>query len=77
MLYSIAVIQQYSQTAPLLGTRTRVSEVLNRERARSIGMIRRLHAKLGINPTPAGVETGAKRAFAMCCKLLTNAFFKA
>jgi HTH-type transcriptional regulator / antitoxin HigA len=33
---------------PLLGTRTRVSEVLNRKRALSIGMIRRLHAKLGI-----------------------------
>ena len=34
---------------PLLGTRTRVSEVLNRKRALSIGMIRRLHAKLGIS----------------------------
>jgi HTH-type transcriptional regulator/antitoxin HigA len=33
---------------PLLGTRTRVSEVLNRKRALSIAMIRRLHAKLGI-----------------------------
>ena len=33
---------------PLIGTRTRVSEVLNRKRALSIGMIRRLHAKLGI-----------------------------
>jgi HTH-type transcriptional regulator / antitoxin HigA len=33
---------------PLLGTRTRVSEVLNRKRTLSIGMIRRLHAKLGI-----------------------------
>jgi len=33
---------------PLLGNRTRVSEVLNRKRALSIGMIRRLHAKLGI-----------------------------
>ena len=33
---------------PLLGTRTRVSEVLNRKRALSIGMIRRLHAELGI-----------------------------
>jgi HTH-type transcriptional regulator/antitoxin HigA len=33
---------------PLLGTRTRVSEVLNRKRALSIGMIRRLHANLGI-----------------------------
>ena len=33
---------------PLIGTRTRVSEVLNRKRALSIGMIRRLHAQLGI-----------------------------
>jgi HTH-type transcriptional regulator / antitoxin HigA len=33
---------------PLLGTRTRVSEVLNRKRSLSIGMIRRLHAELGI-----------------------------
>lgn len=33
---------------PLIGTRTRVAEVLNRKRSLSIGMIRRLHAKLGI-----------------------------
>jgi HTH-type transcriptional regulator/antitoxin HigA len=33
---------------PLLGTRTRVSEVLNRKRALSIAMIRRVHAELGI-----------------------------
>jgi HTH-type transcriptional regulator/antitoxin HigA len=33
---------------PILGTRTRVSEVLNRKRTLSIGMIRRLHAELGI-----------------------------
>lgn len=33
---------------PMLGTRTRVSEVLNRKRTLSIGMIRRLHAELGI-----------------------------
>jgi HTH-type transcriptional regulator/antitoxin HigA len=33
---------------PLIGTRTRVSEVLNRKRDLSIGMIRRLHAELGI-----------------------------
>jgi HTH-type transcriptional regulator/antitoxin HigA len=33
---------------PLIGTRTRVSEVLNRKRSLSIGMIRRLHAELGI-----------------------------
>jgi HTH-type transcriptional regulator/antitoxin HigA len=33
----------------VLGTRTRVSEVLNRKRALSINMIRRLHDKLGIS----------------------------
>jgi HTH-type transcriptional regulator / antitoxin HigA len=34
---------------PLIGTRTRVSEVLNRKRSLSIGMIRRLHDCLGIS----------------------------
>ena len=33
---------------PLIGTRTRVAEVLNRKRSLSIRMIRRLHLKLGI-----------------------------
>src|ERR1700730_15633681 len=33
---------------PLIGTRTRVAEVLNRRRRLSIAMIRRLHQKLGI-----------------------------
>jgi HTH-type transcriptional regulator/antitoxin HigA len=33
---------------PLIGTRTRVAEVLNRRRSLSIGMIRRLHDRLGI-----------------------------
>jgi len=33
---------------PLIGTRTRVAEVLNRKRSLSIAMIRRLHASLGI-----------------------------
>jgi len=33
----------------ILGTRTRVSEVLNRKRGLSIGMIRRLHDELGIS----------------------------
>jgi HTH-type transcriptional regulator/antitoxin HigA len=33
----------------ILGTRTRVAEVLNRRRALSINMIRRLHDKLGIS----------------------------
>ena len=34
---------------PLIGTRTRVAEVLNRKRGLSIGMIRRLHEHLGIS----------------------------
>src|SRR5579872_5323413 len=34
---------------PLIGTRTRVAEVLNRKRNLSIAMIRRLHASLGIS----------------------------
>jgi HTH-type transcriptional regulator/antitoxin HigA len=33
---------------PLIGTRTRVAEVLNRRRNLSIAMIRRLHERLGI-----------------------------
>jgi len=33
---------------PLIGTRTRVAEVLNRKRNLSIAMIRRLNAELGI-----------------------------
>ncbi len=33
----------------MLGSRTRVSEVLNRKRGLSIGMIRRLHKGLGIS----------------------------
>lgn len=32
----------------IIGTRTRIAEVLNRKRSLSIGMIRRLHDKLGI-----------------------------
>lgn len=34
---------------PLIGTRTRVAEVLNRKRSLSIAMIRRLHHALGIS----------------------------
>jgi HTH-type transcriptional regulator / antitoxin HigA len=33
----------------LIGTRTRVAEVLNRRRSLSISMIRRLHERLGIS----------------------------
>ena len=32
----------------IIGTRTRIAEILNRKRGLSIGMIRRLHARLGI-----------------------------
>ena len=34
---------------PLIGTRTRVAEILNRRRSLSIEMIRRLHKALGIS----------------------------
>jgi HTH-type transcriptional regulator/antitoxin HigA len=34
---------------PLIGTRTRVAEILNRKRSLSITMIRRLHDRLGIS----------------------------
>ncbi|HEX2591842.1 MAG TPA: transcriptional regulator [Rhizomicrobium sp.] len=34
---------------PMIGTRTRVAEVLNRKRSLSIGMIRELHEQLGIS----------------------------
>jgi len=34
---------------PIIGTRTRVAEVLNRRRNLSIAMIRRLHSRLGIS----------------------------
>ena len=34
---------------PLIGRRTRVAEVLDRNRSLSIGMIRQLHARLGIS----------------------------
>ena len=33
----------------IIGTRTRIAEVLNRKRGLSIGMIRRLHDQLGIS----------------------------
>src|SRR5246127_657637 len=33
----------------IVGTRTRIAEVLNRKRGLSIGMIRRLHERLGIS----------------------------
>ena len=48
---------------PIIGTRTRVSEVLNRKRGLSIDMIRRLHDRLGISAEvlirPSRVEEAA------------------
>lgn len=38
--------------APILGTRSRVSEILNGKRPLTLAMIRRLHARLGL---PAGL----------------------
>ena len=48
---------------PLNGTRTRVAEVLNRKRNLSIGMIRRLHARLGI-PAEILIRPGRNRTAA-------------
>jgi HTH-type transcriptional regulator/antitoxin HigA len=47
---------------PLIGTRTRVAEVLNRKRSLSIGMIRRLHRKLGISAEVLIRPSGKDRA---------------
>jgi HTH-type transcriptional regulator / antitoxin HigA len=33
----------------IIGTRTRIAEVMNRKRGLSVGMIRRLHERLGIS----------------------------
>ena len=48
--------------ARILGTRTRVSEVLNRRRNLSIRMIRRLHEKLGISAEVLIRPTRARKA---------------
>jgi HTH-type transcriptional regulator/antitoxin HigA len=49
----------------ILGTRTRIAEVLNRRRSLSINMIRRLHEKLGISAEvlirPSSVVRGSSR----------------
>jgi len=47
---------------PLIGTRTRVAEVLNRKRNLSIAMIRRLHQALGIPADVLIQPTKNKRA---------------
>jgi HTH-type transcriptional regulator/antitoxin HigA len=46
---------------PMIGTRTRVAEVLNGKRNLSIGMIRKLHAKLGIPAEVLIQPTGKPR----------------
>ena len=46
----------------ILGSRTRVAEVLNRRRGLSINMIRRLHAKLGITAEVLIRPTQIRRA---------------
>lgn len=46
----------------ILGTRTRVAEVLNRRRSLSINMIRRLHEKLGISAEVLIRQSRANRA---------------
>ena len=45
---------------PLIGTRTRVAEVLNRKRSLSIAMIRRLHERHGI-PAEVLIRPSQKR----------------
>jgi HTH-type transcriptional regulator / antitoxin HigA len=56
------------QLEPMIGTRTRVAEVLNRRRSLSISMIRRLHSTLGISaevliqPSRAGAAKGRRMA---------------
>lgn len=47
---------------PLIGTRTRVAEVLNRKRSLSIAMIRRLHERLGISAETLIRPSGRGRA---------------
>ena len=46
----------------ILGSRTRVAEVLNRRRGLSINMIRRLHEKLGISVEILVRPTRTKKA---------------
>jgi HTH-type transcriptional regulator/antitoxin HigA len=56
------------QLEPMIGTRTRVAEVLNRRRSLSISMIRRLHSTLGISAEvlirPSRMATARKRQMA-------------
>jgi len=47
---------------PLIGSRARVAEVLNRRRRLTLAMIRRLHEKLGIPAESLLREVGPNRA---------------
>jgi HTH-type transcriptional regulator/antitoxin HigA len=47
---------------PLIGTRARVAEVMNRKRSLSIDMIRRLHEELGISADVLIRPTGKHKA---------------
>jgi HTH-type transcriptional regulator/antitoxin HigA len=47
---------------PLIGTRTRVAEALNRKRGLSLAMIRRLHERLGIAAETLIRPTRSERA---------------
>jgi HTH-type transcriptional regulator / antitoxin HigA len=58
---------------PLIGTRTRVAEVLNRKRNLSIAMIRRLHSKLGIPAEVLIKPSRKKRRRLPVAKLKPNA----
>jgi HTH-type transcriptional regulator/antitoxin HigA len=46
----------------IIGSRTRIAEVLNRKRGLSIGMIRRLHERLGISAEVLIRPSGKKAA---------------
>jgi HTH-type transcriptional regulator/antitoxin HigA len=46
---------------PILGSRARVSEILNRRRALSLEMIRNLHRELGIDPVALIQPYSSKR----------------
>ncbi len=56
----IDVYETRKDLEPLIGTRTRVAEVLNRKRSLSIAMIRRLHEQFGI-PADVLIRPSQKR----------------
>jgi HTH-type transcriptional regulator / antitoxin HigA len=60
------------QLEPMIGTRTRVAEVLNRRRSLSISMIRRLHLMLGISAEVHSALPCRCRQKAPYCRLTTE-----